>query len=299
MKSPETYSCRFFINQNGPVEKEQEALCLRASRIFLHFLEAKDYGSKLRGFWFYSYIASDVNFGLHSDLVHNGYARLSASISKPFFDRASKDQKVEFLLNAALVMLRYLSLYLAVPKGFEAGLLAADFEKFLTMRAQLLKESELGDVVIKHFETTRFIFIQRETTDVDKANIHFDLNAIQDFLNNGLAGRTFGGAVRAIHFWIEIYDFNSVFTPFMKPKAEFQRYGSKYKVYFFAKHFDYSVLKNMDSFAQYHFLKRSILEGINDHDSLKSKVRNFDKGALYEAMEMLLTDYESLNYLKS
>lgn len=146
-------------------------------------------------------------------------------------------------------------------------------------------------IVFKHFETTRFNFRRTETIEVDKKKIHFDLNEIEDEINNKIAGMTFGKSINTIDFGFELYDFNGGFANFMKQTESYKRYGTKYKNYLVVKHFDYSVVKDFEGKKQFELLKQKILEGINDFDTLTKKPKDFDKIKFYETIDTTLTEY--------
>lgn len=288
MKQKGKYRCWFLVNQHI-FEKEFEAFEQSASKIFHDFIGDKDYGKGIGLFRFDIYVEPTVNFGRHTDSIYTECAHLSAHIDKQIFDKANDDEKVKLLLNAALVLTKYLATNVPLPKDYQAHKLYTDFAKYLAKHSLLLQTDK---AIIKHFDTTRFIFRRTETIEVDKSKIHFDLNDIQDFINNSIAGKSFGKSINAIDFGFELYDFNGGFASFMKQTANYQRYGTKYKNYLVVKHFDYSQVKNLDDKQQYQLLKSKILEGINDYDSLKRKPKDFDKKEFYDTIENILTTYD-------
>ena len=291
MKQKEEYKCWFLVNQHI-FEKEFEAFEQSASKTFLDFIGDKDYGKGIGLFRFDIYVEPTVNFGRHTDSIYTECAHLSAHVDKQIFDKADDDQKVKLLLNAALLLTKYLSANVPLPKDYQADKLHTDFAKYLTKQSLLLQQTETDKAIIKHFDTTRFLFRRTETVEVDKSKIHFDLNDIQDFINNHIAGKTFGKSVTAIDFGFELYDYNGGFAAFMKKTENYKRYGTKYKNYLVVKHFDYSQIKNLDEQEQYQLLKSKILEGINDFDNLKKMPKDFDKKEFYDTMENILTSYD-------
>ena len=82
----------------------------------------------------------------------------------------------------------------------------------------------------------------------------------------------------------------------MKKTENYKRYGTKYKNYLVVKHFDYSILKNLDGIQQFKKLKTKILEGINDFDTLKRKPKYFNKDEFYFTIDTILTDYEKKHW---
>lgn len=288
MKQKEKYRCWFLVNQHI-FEKEFEAFEQSASKTFLDFISDKDYGKGIGLFRFDIYVEPTVNFGRHTDSIYTECAHLSAHIDKQIFDKANDDEKVKLLLNAALVLAKYLATNVPLPKDYQADKLYSEFAEYLTKHSLLLKNDK---AIIKHFDTTRFVFRRTETIEVDKSKIHFDLNDIQDFINNNIVDKSFGKSINAIDFGFELYDFNGGFASFMKQTANYQRYGTKYKNYLVVKHFDYSQVKSLDEKQQYQLLKSKILEGINDYDNLKRKPKDFDKKEFYDTMENILTTYD-------
>jgi hypothetical protein len=291
MKQKEKYRCWFFVNQHI-FEKEFEASEQSASKTFLDFIADKDYGKGIGLFRFDIYVEPTVNFGRHTDSIYTESTHLSTHIDKQIFEKADDDQKVKLLLNAALLLTKYLAVNVPLPKDYQADKLHTDFAKYLAKHSLLLQQTETDKAIIKYFDTTRFLFRRTETVEVDKSKIHFDLNDIQDFINNHIAGKTFGKSVRVIDFGFELYDFNGGFATFLKKTENYKRYGTKYKNYLVVKHFDYSQMKNLDGQQQYQLLKSKILEGINDYDNLNKKPKDFDKKEFYDTMENILTTYD-------
>lgn len=291
MKQKEKYRCWFLVNQHI-FEKEFEAFEQSASKYFLNFIGDKDYGKGIELFRFDIYVEPTVNFGRHTDSIYSECAHLSTHIDKQIFDKADDDQKVKLLLNAALLLTKYLAANVPLPKDYHADKLHKDFAKYLAKHSLLLQQIETDKAIIKYFDTTRFIFRRTVTVEVDKNKIHFDLNDIQDFINNHIAGKTFGKSVTAIDFGFELYDFNGGFATFLKKTENYKRYGTNYKNYLVVKHFDYSQIKNLDGQQQYQLLKSKILEGLNDYDTLKKKPKDFDKKEFYDTMGNILTTYD-------
>lgn len=291
MKQKEKYRCWFFVNQHI-FEKEFETFEQSASKIFLDFIADKDYGKGIGLFWFDIYVEPTVNFGRHTDNVHTEGARLSTHIDKQIFDNADDDLKVKLLLNAALLLTKYLAVRVPLPKGNNAEKLHNDFLNYLAKHSLLIQQIETDKTIIKYFETTRFHFLRTESAEVDKDKIHFDLSDIQDFVNNRIAGKTFGKSVTDFDFGFELYDYNGSLAAFLKETENYKRYGTKNKNYLVVKHFDYSQIKNLDEKQQYQLLKAKILESINDYDDLKRKPKDFDKDGFYNIMESILTAYE-------
>ena len=241
----EIYRCWFNINQHIR-EKEFESVELEAAKVFLDFITDRNYGDGIRVYWFDLYVEPRVNYGRQTDGIYKGYARLSAHLDKEIFDKADNTDKVKLLLNGSLVLLRYLAEKVPLPKGFQADRLVKGFEKYLKDRALLLGKPKLENAIIKPFETTRFRFVQTTTIEVDDDRIHFDLNDIQAFINNGIARKTFGKSITAIDFGFELYDFNGQFASFHKQTEGLIRAGTKYKNFLVVKHFDYSKVKTLD-----------------------------------------------------
>ena len=286
----QTYNCWFLINQDQE-KREFENLEKEASRIFLDFILGKDYGKGVGLFRFDIYVKPTINYGRQTDTIYNGCAHLTTHIDKHTFEKSTEQEKVKLLLTASLILTKYLAENVPLPKGFIAADLVNDYEKFLTENSLLINNVLDKKIVFKHFETTRFNFRRTETIEVDKKKIHFDLNEIEDEINNKIAGMTFGKSINTIDFGFELYDFNGGFANFIKQTESYKRYGTKYKNYLVVKHFDYSVVKDFEGKEQFDLLKHKILEGINDFDTLTKKPKDFDKIKFYETIDTTLTEY--------
>ena len=286
----QTYDCWFLINQDQE-KREFKTLEKEASRIFLDFISDKDYGKRVGLFRFDIYVKPNINYGREIDTMYNGCAHLTIHIDKQAFDKSTEQEKVKLLLTASYILTKYLAEKVPLPKGFIASDLVNDYEKYLTKHSFLADKVESENIIYKYFETTRFNFLRTETVEVDKNKIHFDLNEIQDFINNKIAGKTFGKSINTFDFGFELYDFNGGFANILKQTENYKRYGTKYKNYLVVKHFDYSEIKNLDDKRQYELLKSKILEAINDFDTLTKIPKDFDKNKFYETISIILTDY--------
>ncbi len=291
MEKQQKYRCWFFINQNIK-ERELETLEQQAIEIFLDFISDKDYGNSIRLFRFDIYVEPNVNFGHHTDTIYTSCAHLSTHIDKQLFDKSDNDFKIKLLLNASLVLVKYLSQRVTLPKDFQAENLITDYSKFLEAKSLLLSQSEIDKSVIKPFDTTRFQFIRTTTWEVKEKDIHYNLNEIEDFINNKLAGQTFGTSVRKFDFGYEIFDFNGDFAKFREQTENLKRYGTKYKNLLVVKQFDYRQIKELDKQKQFSLLKTKILEAISDIEKLNKKPKDFDRQKFYSTMENILTNYD-------
>lgn len=289
------YNCWFLINQDQE-KREFETLEKEAARIFLDFILDKDYGKGVGLFRFDIYIKPIINYGQHTDSIYNGCAHLTTHIDKHFFDKSTEQDKIKLLLTASFILTKYLAEKVPLPKGFIATDLVNDFEKYLTKHSLLIDKAQDRKIIYKYFETTRFNFIRTETIEVDKKKIHFDLNEIQDNINNKISGKTFGKSIDTFDFGFELYDFNGGFAKFMKQTESYKRYGTKYKNYLVVKQFDYSIVKDLDAKQQFELLKSKILEGINDFDTLTKKPKDFDKNKFCETIDTILTEYEKKHW---
>ena len=285
------YNCWFLINQNIQ-KREFEALEQRAANTFLDFIVDKEYGNNIKLFRFDIYVEPIVNFGHQTDSVYTGCAHLSTHIDKHFFDTGDDDYKLKLLLNASLVLVNYLSQRVTFPKEFKADNLYVDYKKFLETKSLQLPQSEIDKAIIKPFNTTRFQFVITMTLEVKNKDIYYNLNDIEDFINNKLAGQTFGTSVRKFDFGYEIFDFKGDFAQFRKQTANLRRYGIKYKNLLVVKQFDYRQLIELDKKEQFDLLKAKILEAISDIDRLNKKPKDFDRQRFYETMENILIDYD-------
>lgn len=290
-KTKEKHNCWFLINQDQE-KRKFETLEQQAATIFLDFLKDKEYGKGISLFRFDIYIKPTINYGQHTDTTYNSTAHLSIHIDKLAFEKSTEPEKLKLLLSASYILIKYLKEKVALPKDFNVTDLVIDYENYLTKNNFLLDKTQIDKVIYKHFETTRFNFRRTETVEVDKSKIHFDLNEIEDYINNKIAGKTFGKSINTFDFGFELYDFNGGFATFLKQTENYKRYGTKYKNYLVVKHFDYSTVRELNRKQQYNLLKSKILEGLNDFDSLSKKPKDFDKAKLYEILKNALDEYE-------
>ena len=191
MKSNQKHNCWLHINQHIR-EEEFERLEQIAVNFFTGFIVNQYYGNGIQVFRFDIYIEASVNFGRQTDSIYTECAHLSAHIDKQIFDNSNDEMKIKILLNTVLVLIKYLTIKIPLPKGYRANDLYLDFTSFLADNELLLHKNDVKKIVIKHFDTTRFDFKITETAEVDKNKIKFDLNNIQDYINNKIAGKTFG-----------------------------------------------------------------------------------------------------------
>ncbi len=239
-------------------------------------------------------IEPEVNIGRHIDFSGKCHAHLSAHINYEKFVSADSTQRHVYLLNAALILCKYLATKLVSPKHFDIITFINDYTKFLDSHSLLLTDENVAEIVIKPFETTKFLFIVTSTSEVKDKDIHYDLVKIQDYLNNNLPGKTFGNSVQEFQFGYEISDFQGYMKPWTQT-ANLRRYGAKNKYLLIVKQFDYQKLKNKTHLEQFNMLKGKILEAINDVDKLNKKPKDFDKQLFQDTIEGILTDY-SIKY---
>jgi hypothetical protein len=287
--SKEKYRCWFVINQHiqyRPFVPDQNA----AVDTFVKFLADKDYGKSVRLFRFDIYVEPEVNFGHHRDAIYTGCAHLSCHLHYDKFVSADSTQRHKMLLNADLVLCKYLAEKIPLPKKYDASKLVQDYTQHLKDTSLLFTDLECSETIIKPFETTKFNFVVTTTAEVKEKDIHYDLMKIQDFLNTRLVGKTFGKSIRQFDFGYEIADFQG----FLKPWAEtanLRRYGTKYKNLLVVKQFDYRKLKGKTHFEQFVILKSKIIEAIDDVDKLNKKPKDFNKEAFRLTIDKLLAEY--------
>ncbi|MGB0918046.1 MAG: hypothetical protein ACPGU4_10675 [Flavobacteriales bacterium] len=293
-KVQERYRCWLFINQNERI-REFEAVELETSEVFLKFLEEIHIEKSVELFRFSIYVQPQVNFGLQSD----SYAKstrtiqLSANIDYDSFKQADNVDKVKYVLNAVFTLLEYMALQMTLPNDFDANEVKERFRKFLSKRQFLLSDQKRKEIIIKPFESTRFNFVTTTTREVDEKNICYDLVHLENHINNGLAGQTFGTSIKEFDFGYEIFDFNGEFADFLKQNQGLKRYGHKYKKLLVVKQFDYSKLKELPAKKQFKFLTEEVLQAIADVDLMKRKPKDFDKAKFSDTISKILADYES------
>ena len=288
------YNCWFLINPDQQ-NREFESLEKEASKIFLDFILAKDYGQKILAYRFDIYIKPTINYGQQTDTIYTSCAHLTVHIDKNIFETSSEQNRIKLLLSASYILIEYLTKKVPLPTGFNANELLKDYKSYLTKHSLFFEGFQ--NKVYKYFDTTRFNFRRTETIEIDKSLIQIDLNKIEDFINNHLAGKTFGKSINIIDFGHELFDFNGVFAEHKKPSESYLRYGPKNKNFLVVKYFDYNLVKQLKGIEQFRFLKSKILEGINDFDNLKRKPKDFDKNKLYLTLEVALNQYETKYWL--
>jgi hypothetical protein len=289
-RKKDPYRCWFFINQNRrdkSLSPDEQA----AASTFASFLSDKDYGEGISAFRFDIYVERLVNFGRHRDVVQMGCAQLSANVDYSAFIDADSHYRHKLLVNAALVLSKYLAEKVALPKTFDANGLVNDFTSYLKTNSLLLPDEELKELVTKPFDTMKFNFLISTAVEVEDIDIHYDLMKIKDYLNNALSGKTFGESVKQFDFGYEIYDFQGHITPH-KETADLRRYGTKHRNLLVVKQFDYRQLKGKTHKEQFEILKGKILEAIDDTDKLNKRPKNFDKKKFYITVEKILNEYE-------
>lgn len=285
-----TYKCWFLINQHQE-DRDLETLEQEASKLFLDFISGNDYGDGIGVFRFDIYVEPEINFGRHTDSVYTGCAHLSAHIDKATFDNATDEHKIKLLLNAAFVLSKYLAQRVPLPKNFLADNLVNDYENYLTKKVLRLTNDQIQESIVKPFDTIRFNFVISTTFEVKNRDIHYDLNEVGDFINNKLAGQTFGTSIQKFDFGYEIAD-SQGYIPHHPETANLRRYGVKYKNLLVVKQFDYRELKDLDHKGQFKILKEKVLEAIVDFDKLSRKPKDFNKEKFFDAMSSIMTDYE-------
>jgi hypothetical protein len=257
--------------------------------IFLDFISDKNYGKGLNTFRFDIYIEENVNVGRHFDGFFKDGVQLSIHLDKSIFHKSDEHEKVKLILNCALVLIRYMSTRMSLPKDFLVEKLADDYAKYLRKKKLIIDESEFNKLIIKPFDTTRFQFIVTKTQQVKDDDLHYDLIEIQDFINNKITGQTFGTSIRHFSLGYQIFDFNEPF--FFKQNADFRTYRPKNKELTIVKHFNYAEMKKLDGSQQVKFIKDKVLEAIADVDKLLRKPKDFNKEAFYNSMENILSEY--------
>ena len=283
------YRCWFSVNPHQQKSRYKD-LEQKAADIFLRFMKDKNYGDAVRVFSFHIYVEQPVNYGNHTDYIYSGSACGSAHIDKPFFDSISPDEKIKWMLNASLVLLKYLTGRMPLPKDFPATALVAGFEMFLSENQLLVDEQEARTHIIKPFDTTRFDFVVTSTGEVKEKHIHYDLNDIGDYINNHIAGLTFGAAIRTFQFGYEIADSRGKLTHYAATR-DLRRYSPRYKSLLIVKQFDYRELKDLPAAEQFGLLKSKILEAIDNIDLMPRRPKDFNKQQFYTAIESILAAY--------
>jgi len=200
------YLCWFSINFNG-LKKTFKNIEETSTIYFRRFVEAGDYGDEVRTFSFRIFVSPKINYGEHRDGIYKGNLQVSAHIDYERFQAGKQEQKEIYMLNAALVMLKFFRQRMITPTKFDTQKMIVEYEKYLEGNGMLLSEEESHITIIKPFDAFRFSFLITKSWEVKDVEIHFDLNEIQDFINNNLIGKTFGDSIRCFDFGYEMYDY--------------------------------------------------------------------------------------------
>jgi len=284
------YRCWFLINQN--IEKREfEEIEKEASSRFLDFINRIDYGKGIELFRFDIYVNEKINFGLHRDTVYNSCAHLTAHVNFEKFIKSDNDNKIKLLLNASLVLIDYLKNNVVLPKNCNIKELYSDYDNYLKSENLKLSDKEMNETVVKVFKTTKFQFHITTTWKVKDSEIHYDLNDIEDFINNKLSGKTYGKSIKKFDLGYEIFDFEGDFKDIRKETKGLKRYGTKHKNLLVVKQFDYGKMKGLTENQQFDILENAILEAIKDVDSMKRKPKDFNREDFYEEMSRILNEY--------
>lgn len=283
------YKCSFLINPNKGKSKFEE-LEQQVSNLFLNFIEDKNYGIEINSFQFDIYIENKVNYEIQKDSLFMGFAHLSSHIDKKIFEDSDESGKIKLLLNASLLMIKYLAEKMALPKTFQSKIFFKEYKADLSKSKFLIRHDD--KTIVKQFDPIGFKFVVTSSLGIKEDKIYYDLNEIQRFINTKLAGQTFGTSIKYFYLGYEIFDFTRDHANFMEPMINLKRFGKKFNYLLMVKKFDYNKLKDVTATDQFKILKDTILEAINDVDQLDKKPKDFNKNKFLISMEKILTQYE-------
>lgn len=283
------YKCCFLINPHKGKSKFEE-IEKQAADLFLNFIEDKNYGIEINSFQFDIYIESKVNYEIQKDSLFMGFAHLSSNIDKKSFEDSDENGKIKLLLNASLLMIKYLAAKMVLPKTFQSKILFKEYKIYLSKNKFLVRHDE--KIIIKQFDPIGFKFVVTSSLAIREDKIYYDLNEIQRFINTKLAGQTFGTSIKYFYLGYEIFDFTRDHANFMEPMINLKRFGKKFNYLFMVKKFDYHKLKDVTAAEQFKVLKDTFIEAINDVDLLDKKPKDFNKPKFLIAMEKILNSYE-------
>jgi hypothetical protein len=283
------YKCSFLINPNKGKSKFEE-IEKEVSDLFLNFIEDKNYGIEINSFQFDIYIESKVNYEIQKDSLFMGFAHLSAHIDKKAFEDSDEKAKIKLLLNASLLMIKYLATKMVMPKTFKSKILLKEYKAYLSKNKFLIRHD--SKIIVKQFDPIGFKFVVTSSLGIKEDKIHYDLNEIQRFINTKIAGQTFGTSIKYFYLGYEIFDFTRDHANFMEPIINLKRFGRKFNYLLFVKKFDYNKLKDLAAGEQFKILKDTLIEAINEVDLLGKKPKDFNKPKFLAAMEKILNSYE-------
>lgn len=285
----EKYKCCFLINPNKGKSKFEE-IEKQASDLFLNFIEDKNYGIEINSFQFDISIENKVNYEILKDSLFMGLAHLSSHIDKKIFEESDENGKIKLLLNASLLMIKYLATKMALPRTFQSKIFLKEYKVYLSKNKFLIRHDD--KTIVKQFDPVGFKFVVTSSLGVRDDKIHYDLNDIQRFINTKIAGQTFGTSIKYFYLGYEIFDFTRDHANFMEPMINLKRFGKKFNYLLFVKKFDYNKLKDLNAAEQFKVLKDTLIEAINDVDQLGKKPKSFNKPKFLMAMEKILNQYE-------
>lgn len=283
-------NCGLFINPNERNRAFME-LEQRASKFFLDFISTKEYGQHIELFLFKVYVEETINFGRQRDFFEKDLIELSIHIDKESFENAKDEDKFLLLINAMLVLTRYLAQRDPLPKVFQAEQLLQDFQQHIIENSLLLSNSQIQKYFIKPFNSTRFNILITSTAEVKLETLRDDLNELQDFINNKLAGQSFGTSIREFDFGFEIAD-STGRMQLSSITANLKLYDHKSQTLTSVKQFDYHVLYNLKSEEQFGLLKRELLDAISELDHMEEKPKGFDRLSFLSTIKSVLDEYE-------
>ena len=123
-------------------------------------------------------------------------------------------------------------------------------------------------------DSIRFKFIPLQSSEV--GNLLYELEAIEDFINEELKSHYFGNDVKEFHLLVNTYVFSGPFTGFFNSLKGKKGFKTSSGILFATKDLDYAVLKEMDQKQQIEIIKGAILEGVGDVKKMGARVRNTD-----------------------
>ena len=139
--------------------------------------------------------------------------------------------------------------------------------------------------------TIRFKFIPLQSSEV--GNLFYDLETIEDFINEELKNYNFGNDVKEFQLSVHTYVFNGPFFEFFNSLKDKKGFKKSNGILFATKDLNYAELKEMDQEQQLEIIKGAILEGIEDVKKIGARIRNtdFEIDKLQQVVEDAITKY--------
>lgn len=269
----------------------------QAQNYLVHFLNKKEY--ELISLNFDLLVEKEIDSNKQRDFIstasHFGIPKkavLTLHLNQDLFIQFDDDNKYKITLNAVLFLLQYWKDHLKIPKNIPLEEIIIDLSKTLQSEHLLLDNKITSELFVKIANPFHFDFIQHHFQGIREADILFDTNHIEQFLNNRLYKTDYGKTIHQIFFSYDIFDFYSSKTKEYIDLEKKYRYG-KNKDLYFMEQYDSNLLDGKTKKEQLDYLQKGILEAITRIKDMKRKPKDFNIDLFYSVMDTLLTAYNN------